>query len=386
MYGQNYSSHYLQKETYIPYEFSPNDIQKTVHVALHIWQRADGTGNFHNDVATLERFNQIFIWINQVYSKSMGVAVPKVSYPVDSIYNSHLYFQLDNVYFYKDVSKDSSYCYSNNYGHTVKLEKLLKEKYPERTKTLNIHVFMGENAASGFSMNGAIGTFCKKTSNFGNSTGGDWWLSRHWIHELGHALDLWHTYDVNPVYQQNCNPTYKDFLYDIYDTTQVSEKGCKAKLLFKADNNNIMGGANGAKTISALQMGIMHRATVLENRYNRGFNIRDHVTGYSFTSKSIRKDETWDLSMKIYQDILIKEGVTLTVKAQIQMIPQAKIVVEPGAKLIVDGAEITYENCYQKAWKGVFCKKAGKSSALKNGEIQLINGGKLLHAKKIKEL
>lgn len=382
---RNNDSPYLQKERYIPAPYSDQNITKTLHVAIHIWQRADGSGNFQNTPETKERFNQIITWVNQVYNRPQYEATPALPYPVQKIDQGNIFVKLEGVYFYQDASLDSSYCYTTKYAHNQKLNQFLEKNYPKRTKTLNIHVFRGKFYASGYSLGGSIGTFYIESPDMATSTKGDWWLSRHWAHEIGHGFDLWHTYDRNPGYQQNCNPNYQDFLYDVFDTTQVqNDPNCSIKMLQKTETNNLMGGANNARTLSALQMGIINRATVVENVRNTNYNMRDYITGYSFHSLKISQDETWDVSMKIYQNVVVKSGSKLIIQKEIQMVPQAKIIVEPGAELIIDGGKITYENYYQKKWKGVYLKKASKRSGLKNGTLNYQNGGEILHAKRIK--
>lgn len=381
----NYESPYLQKENYIPYPYSSNDIYKTIHIAFHIWQRADGSGTFKDTPETRARFDRIVGWMNDAYNKNSSPATPGVSYKVDSIYRSNIHFQLEGIYFYRDASKDSSYCYSTNYAHNVKLNDFLKKNYPERTKTLNIHFFMGQFYAFGYSTGGSIGTFNKGEIDYANDDVGDWGLSRHWAHEVGHSLDLWHTYDASN-FQQNCNLNGKDFLFDIFDTTQIAtDKGrCDVPFIAAKDNNNLMGGSGKPFTISALQMGIMHRTTVIENLYNSNYHMRDFVTGYGYIPKYINKDERWNISMKIYQDIIVESGVKLTINAEIQMVHQARIIIKEGAELIVDGGKITRENYYQKDWRGITLRKAKKNSNLEDAKIIYLNGGQILHAKKIK--
>jgi hypothetical protein len=116
------------------------------------------------------------------------------------------------------------------------------------------------------------------------------------------------------------------------------------------------GGDNGH--ISALQMGIVHRSTIMENFYNISsygvnYKVRDHITGYSTIPYEIIKNEIWDFSMKFYQNIIIKSGNVLTVKCEIQFVPEAKIIIEPGAKLIIDGGKLTNEKYYDVLWQGI---------------------------------
>lgn len=374
----------LKKENYIPYPNTPNDFIKTIHVAIHIWQRADGSGNLQDTPRTKARMEKIVMeWINHLYEKNFEPAFPALSYPADTLYDSRIRFKLEGIYFYRDATKDSSYYYSTRYLHNKKLNDYVIQHFPERAKTLNLHLFRGSYVkASGYSEAGSIGSFYRTNPDMDENDVHDFWFSKHWAHEIGHGLDLWHTYDANPTYQQNCNLKYTDFLWDVYDTTIVDSKskGCPYPLITDKNNNNLMGGSSGT-FMSILQMGIAHRAMVLENQFNKGYNMRDFVTGYGYWALNVTTDTHWDLSMKLYQDVVVKSGATLRITNTIQMVPQAKIVIEKGATLILDGGTITNEKYYNKKWKGIKIQKAGKKSAVPSGKLEILNGGKVLFGK-----
>lgn len=380
------SSPYLDKMNYIPCPGSANDIEKTVHLAIHIWQRADGSGNIHNSAQFRQRLTQIMFWLNEIYNTNPP-QIPRLSYAVDTLNDSKLQFKLDHVYYYRDASLDSSYSYTTKYMHNIFLNEFLAKNYPDRTRTLNIHIFRGEFAAAGYSGGGSIGTFYRYNPEMDTSNVHDYWFAVHLAHELGHGFDLWHTYNTNSAYQQNCQKNFNDFLYDVYDTTLVSHnEACDAELLTSHETNNLMGGGR-SNFISALQMGIANRCTVVKNIYNVGFNMRDYVTGYGHSPKIIDTNQTWDVSMKIYQDIVVKEGVTLLIKSEIQMVPKARLFIENGAKVIIEkGGKLTNERYYNTNWKGVFIKKTSKNGKLKAGILIVEDGGEVLFAKKIKKI
>lgn len=380
VYSQN-TDYLKKKEAYIPYPGSVNDYVKTIHIAIHVWQRADGSGNLKDNSHTKYRMDRIVNWMNDLMKKNYEAAIPALSYATDTIYDSRIRFQLEGIYYYRDASRDSSYFYSTKYLHNTKLNDYLAKNFPERAKTLNLHLFRGSyGGAAGYSEGGSVATFYRTNPEMDEHTTHDFWLAKHWVHEIGHGLDLWHTYNVNPIYRQNCKTQYEDFLWDVFDTTAVSkDKGCDLPLHVGKKNNNIMGGGE-ANFISNLQMGIMHRSMVLENVYNKGYNVRDFVTGYSHWGRVVSKDEHWDVSMKIYQDIIIRNGATLKITSEIQMVPQAKIIIEKGGTLLVDGGKITNERYYQKDWKGIRIQKVKKNPS-ESGKLILLNDGQVLHGK-----
>lgn len=276
-----------------------------------------------------------------------------MSYPVPHLSYTKLRVVVDSIYFYQDPSSNSSFYSGGNgsavYGHNIKLDSLLTEDYPERCRALNIHLTGSQwSGIGGYSDYGSIESFYRVDMDV--STQHDWAMGEHWAHEIGHSFDLWHTYDRG--WSQTCFGN-TDFLWDMYDTTTVCSTNCDSCLLSVSPmNNNLMGGGDNFHK-SRLQLGIMHRSAVLENFRNINYGVRDHVTGYSIIPWNITTDEIWDFSMKMYQDLVVKPGATLTVQCELQFVPQARIIVEPGGRLIVDGAKLTGEWYYQDFWRGI---------------------------------
>ncbi len=378
-----YLAKYKRKESWLP---DANMPVKTLHINFNIWQKSDGTGNFVDNPATRARFMQIAAWINNKYQNINTSTIPPLSYYVATFADSKIRIVVDGIYFYQDPSTDNSY-YNGYYGHNIILDTYLKNNYPERTKALNIHISnLTIPGVGGYSDYGSIESTYKTNPDAATNTVHDYWYSQHWAHEIGHAFDLWHTYNAN--WQQNCNPNYVDFLTDIYDVTKSCNTGCTVCLInatnypvLFSQNNNLMGGKSEGH-ISALQMGIIHRSTALRNFYNINYNVRDHITGYSSYPYEITQNETWDFSIKFYQDIVVKTGNTLTIKCEVWMVPQAKIIIEPGAELIIDGGTISNEPYYNDYWQGieVWGDKTKRQLDANQGKLQVINGGTIKNA------
>jgi len=63
-------------------------------------------------------------------------------------------------------------------------------------------------------------------------------------------------------------------------------------------------------------------------------------------------DQVWNTNQKVYSDIIIESGVTLTISnCTISMFEQRKIIVKPGAKLILNGATLTSTCNFM--WQGI---------------------------------
>lgn len=66
---------------------------------------------------------------------------------------------------------------------------------------------------------------------------------------------------------------------------------------------------------------------------------------------TITEDETWDFAIKMYQDIVVETGNTLTINCEVLMPVDGRIIVKPGAKLIVDGGKIS--SAHSSPWQGI---------------------------------
>jgi len=368
--SSDFHDFYKKKESFIP---KADDDPIIIHVNFNVWQRSDGSGNLIENQETLDRINQIFDWVNGHFQNLVNFGVP-LSYPIDNLNDSKIRIQLDSIFFYQDPSTDSSYFYGTPYsldncGDTVLqrhyppnslLQNYIQSNFPDRIRALNIHLTGGEYCGvGGLWQTNAVQSFYKRIPPMVNDNVHDWWFGLHFAHEIGHALGLHHTYDSPGHWGgQSCYLDGDDFLWDIFDTTQYCATSCDVCLIpSSSNNNNIMGGGSSIHHISDLQKGIIHLNLRTENLINTnwtsGRGIRDHATGYSTTPYEITQNETWDFSMKFYQDIVIKSGNTLTIQCEIQFVPEAKIIVESGAKLIIDGGKLTNENYYRTFWRGI---------------------------------
>lgn len=108
-------------------------------------------------------------------------------------------------------------------------------------------------------------------------------------------------------------------------------------------------------------------------------------------SRTITSNETWNVSMDTYQDVLVKTGATLTIQGthnsdntnsvEIRIPKDKKIVVEPGAKLIIDGATLT-NHC--ELWQGIEVngQKNATQDDLNQGRLIVKNGSIIENARK----
>lgn len=351
-YYYNINSHIPDMDSLFPLHVPPI---KTINVNINIIQKDDGTGNFEESENTRQRFVQIFEWINNFYS-SRAPSDP-ISWVTElPNYDSRIRFSIgepgeERIYYYKN-----SYWWDNydTYSECKIVEAYIQDNYPERMNAINVFI-MGDPdyihhwAATNmpnqvdFTQNLIIADFCWPEQ-------GDWANAILLAHEFGHNLTLFHTYNVS------CNQDNPDFIRDVFIVTQPDVSNCSHTCDYDADayavngdgiTNNLMGGNKDSYYISPMQAGKMHRALSFTS-------VRKYVTCEKSDLPLVITDEQlWDFDMKLYQDLIIENGATLTLTCHLVMHPDAKIIVKPGGRLIIDGATVGTDLLETRLWQGI---------------------------------
>jgi hypothetical protein len=350
---------------------------KTIMINLNIFQKDDGTGNWSNNATDLANLSQIIAWLNAAYANNQTPTDPITG--VAFISDTKIRFEVAGIYFYQSTALEGS---SDQYA----LLNRINSVDPNRMKQLNICLTNGTYGSasafaalpsSNFNYDQYVVAF--KTWNNGN-TGGYYACSTTLAHELGHCLDLLHTYGTS--YTETCTQSDLDYMDDIFGTGASAI--CPHSMGWSCDpsasgntcTNNILGGTQFAGYFSPKQMAKIHRALSLKS-------VRRYVKDctYSAAPKSITANETWDFNMKFYSDIIIEPGVTLTMKCNLLMPDAGKIIVKRGAKLVLDGGTIT-TGC-AGMWAGVelWGDRSQRQLATLQGTVQIINGGVIENAR-----
>jgi hypothetical protein len=359
-------------------------IYSPFQVAGSIASYYDKNGNLTSGFSTTTPDVQHFEdWVNRAYSNTQppngigwyaGTSTPAITTPQNvSLYlnDSKIRFVINHYYFYEnsaifnDISSTCdnsklSYHFSKNPEAVYEINCLLS-KYTSNTNP-SAAGFYSYNTYNNLTIP-YISTSTKIDYNLWQ--GNYFYAENHLSHELGHFLKLDHTYN----YEQLIT-SHIDYLDDVFPNPP-----------FYFNGDNVMGGGEPNDFISPKQMGRSHRTLSLN--YERNF-----AYGYSSLPHDITQNETWDFTFKSYNDIVIKNGATLTLTCRLEMVPQAKIVVENGGKLIVDGGVITSARCggpsHEGFWQGIVVQgdeNLAQSPASNQGVLEIINSGTIENAK-----
>lgn len=320
-----------------------------IPININIWQKSDGSENWQNTSAHIARLEQIVVWLNNIYSNNCTPSDPLIG--VTELPSTKIYFELNGIYFYQNTSMwgqgsggSTSAAILNNATATVD---------PNRLKQLNIHITGGSYfGAAGFAVFPTWGNSSHYVVTFNNEANpsGDYAFAVHLAHELGHNLDLHHTYNSDI-----CTQTHPDYLDDVFGsgpTAICHQQGgwnCDPFALGNTCTNNIMSGTQPACYFSPKQIAKMHRALSLKSirRYVKCENY-----GNNLPKVEVVNNETWDFDIWLYNDLVVKAGNTLTIKCKVAFPPGHRLIVEPSAKLILDGGVLTsHGDC--NMWQGI---------------------------------
>ncbi len=375
----DYINKYKKIETYIPDE---NTAIKHIKIAVNVFT---GPGTIQNTAASVDAIRQMIEWLNGFYT-----TVDSATYPIAGVpwlRDTKIRFDLDErIFFY-----DETTLYNNTSQYT--LEKYIATVDSSRLDNLNIYITAGGKASpysippyprfilkdggdiTSPSLNGSQGVYISTVSpSYVNA--------QTLAHELGHCLDLFHTYNPSCCHE-TCNASDPEYLYDLFGADppaycwEGGGFGCKITLGKNTCTNNIMGGNNMLNYyFSPMQIGKMHRALSIKSvrKY-----VKENV--YNAEQFEIDQNETWNFDIRMYSDIVIQKGAVLTLKGKILMADQAAIVIKRGASLIVDGGVITASG---QTWQGI--KIGGGKNRMKRlfgkkGEVIFKNGGEVKNAR-----
>lgn len=375
---------------FIPSEESP---VFTMRVNIVIPQKSDGTGNFQEGNPDHDDYlNNSLKLVNHLWSSLKEPKDPDCYPHDDFVPDSHIRFKLNEVIYVQDDyywnADNGSGCPNNRNWFMNGLEEEIRAN-PKYDNAINIympnfpevyqelvldqsstHEPKGKPPCSELPSNKVLdrssrinisGNYNKfwwmkhvvPFSASRNPDGKPWdpnikgWMvssSEHTLaHELGHSMGLSHANEYHG--RNKCDESIMNQLFGKPHTyLQPSE------------------------------IGKIHRNLRMTNI--RNFLVEDI---YSPVPMIITEDLEFALNFKSYEDIIIKEGATMTLSCEMSLPDRAKIIVEPGGTLIIRGASLSHRaSLIQPAGielqreKGFFLFKKAKR---KVGHLLLEEGG-----------
>ncbi len=345
-----YATKYGRVAYHIP---DANTPIKTLLVNFNIMQKSDGSANFQNTSEQIAGFKQQIEWVNGFYSglKEPSDPLKLPSDPLNEvpfISDARIRFELHGVYFYKDDNLWDS-------ADAGALLNAASAADPSRMDQINIFFSEGYYlGASGFatmpsenSLN--YNSYIVMLGASGQGTLGTDPDSLYrpvgtLVHELGHVLDLLHPYTAGSCCPETFNESDPDYLDDVFGigASAIHPHTCNwagDAFAYPHDGltNNLMGGNRDAGYLSPKQLGKIHRALSLKS-------VRRYVKDCpkSAVPLEITSNELWDFDMKLYSDVVVKNGATLTLQCKTTLPGTADITTADG-NLLYDGGQVIKE-------------------------------------------
>jgi hypothetical protein len=343
-------------------------------------QNSSGGNNFTNNSTDLTRINQIMAWAaTWIATPATPSDPPTDACPTchTALTDSRIRLHVAGIYFHKSPAGGIDYSLSND---NYQCQTFAQSDNPSSVNPNILDIYFTEGtygSAGGYTQTPPWEQhvlydnfdFVNNIMEFGAySANNDWVYSMEVAHEFGHVFDLCHTYNgggcdfYGPGDMQAQGYYFDDIFGNVRSypigTTPPSYYafhdrcwGCNLNISPDQYTNNVMGGTQDARYFSPLQIAKMHRSMALASS-------RRYVTPNSYSSTHpliITSNQTWDWNMRIYTDIEIQTGATLTLTCKLIMPDGANIIVHKGAKLVVNGGVISNVDNDSRSlvWEGI---------------------------------
>lgn len=362
-------------------------VRKKVLVNIHVWQFSTTTPfNFQDTSNNRTHLTNVISRINDLYA---SVALPSDPIEPLSYYtqDTRIGVELNEIHFHVDPIAWALPATTGT--STSQLTAIANELVPGNERYLNLHIVGTSTSGAGATPPPVLNDFATSVAvasiPLGDSNPNDGVIDPldpgaeddyvvHWAHELGHTMGLKHVYAAhtnNALTGQEPCESFPDHLPDIFPPVSEMQwcygpgepgpsigcdycffsplQGDPVNEVQNRFTNNLMGNNSlqFGLSLTPYQTGRMHRTLMTTS-----------VSQYAVVAGPpepliVAGDETWDWRMKVYQNIIVQAGHTLTIKCELQMVPGAMITVEPGARLIIDGGKVTVAKFSDERWTGI---------------------------------
>ncbi|WP_124636552.1 zinc-dependent metalloprotease [Taibaiella sp. KBW10] len=372
---------------------TPKEIRVRAVVVQNTLLSTPQYANNPTDIAEINALLQDWVnpaWIPSPYGGLGNILAPTKPNP-STCTNCHI---ADSKFRVKLVGIDFV-TYDGQDYHTF-----LSTNYGTQKNDSILNVLLIEHELNGTAATSGINGWTSGGNNFGLSDAfqagvgyialsgpkiNSWGAYATFIHELGHMFGLWHLYDYNAG-QSECERVgtgSSDWLSDIFPSGLCvinSPWACDpttdlAPINANSCSDNFMG--RGNRYLSPMQLGRMHRSAYLGSMSRYIYPTQAH----NATPWQVSSDQVWDFGIRMYQDIIVKAGKTLTITCEVQMPPDGRITVEKGAKLVLDGGTITSYHA-KTGWHGIqlYGDKSAPPYPANQGSFEMKNNATIENA------
>ena|GEM_PF-4731585 len=335
---------------------------KHVRIAFHVFQDANGNGNWQNTPAHLGILrgfidgltDNLGNWYGGVNHRFGQLAPPSVTVanPTPYILDSRIRFDLEDIYFHQNTnawnqSNNNAQALSNEQLYTTYVTNNAALSADKRNNVL--HIFLTENPQNGYGCGGiasglASKRYIKTRSYFwsyfshpGWSTyqGQTWSYAADYIigniaHELTHSLGHHHVW-----VPEGCT------------TTPYNDPPSRAQ---SGTDNNLMN-YGGWRALTACQIGRMHYYLISgaanpwypNDGHLDDILVRDYyITASETVTIPANTNVVWESAKNLKGDLYVEPGATLTIRCRVGFPGfAAKIVIRKGGRIILDQGSIS---------------------------------------------
>lgn len=332
-----------------------------------------------------DRLETLFDSINYRYSHSVpnGYTMTCPPSSIDYIVDTRIRWRLNHVYFFNNTTFNGYWGGDFAMWQPQQILDWLWSNYPETRGQVN-HIMTMPGWGHPYTYQGYSPPAPYQGHLYVHSNNlmlEDWpFYINHLCHEYGHLVGLHHTYDheyqtvshydfLDDVFGQCVEPLAADASNPCFANCGTPNQPCPCTPVAgqicylntcnyyssQPDPDPFMGNGPIMYYISPKSAGRMHRALSI---FNWTFRLNNRPMQQYVDEKypypipyEVAQNERWDFAIKMYQDIVVKAGATLTIACEVRMPIDGRIIVEPGAHLVIDGGVVT--KAHNERWWGI---------------------------------